>query len=72
MEKRVSRSTSSSSSVHTTGLGGTVPAGVTGVFRRFWDYTKKSAKRFSKELKNPEEREAEFMKAVQKDSEHWI
>lgn len=66
--------TSGTSTRTTHGVRGgaeTVPVGITGALRRFWDFTKKTAHSFSKNLKNPEEKEAEFISAIKRDSERW-
>lgn len=53
------------------GIAYAVPAKVTGVIRRFWEFTIKTALAFGKQLKDPEERAEEFVKAVRRDSENW-
>jgi len=51
--------------------GAPIPAGIPPILRRFWDYTKKIAGQFSKQLPDPEENEKEFIDAVRRDSKHW-
>jgi len=54
------------------GVGGPAPAGIPPLMRRFWDFTKNTAKNFSKHLNDPEKREEEFIRAVKKDFEKWV
>lgn len=68
MTKRISASSFPKISSHST-VGSYAVVGVLG---RFWEFIKKNAKKFSKELKDSEKRESEFIKAVERDSERWV
>ena len=72
MDKKV-RSSSSGSKIssRTEGIFFAIPAGITGLLRRFWPFAKKFTKKFSEECENPEEKEGEFMAAVKKDANRW-
>jgi len=52
-------------------LGAPVPVGVTPILRRFWDFARNMARRFSSQLLDPEEHEEEFLKVVRRDFEKW-
>ncbi|MBI5701214.1 hypothetical protein HZC34_05155 [Candidatus Saganbacteria bacterium] len=69
-DKRIS---SAGGRIPSRNIGGVaaVPANIVGPLRRFWDFTKKTAKSFAKNLNNTEQKEDEFTKAVEKDSRGW-
>lgn len=69
MNKGVSRASKSSTPI--SGGVSAVPLNIIGPIRRFWDFTKKTAHSFSKNTKDPEKRESEFIKAVEKDLKDW-
>jgi len=52
-------------------LGAPVPAGVTPILRRFWDFARSMARKFSDQFSDPEEHEEEFLKVVRRDFERW-
>jgi len=51
--------------------GAPIPAGIPPILRRFWDFTRGMAKKFSNQLPDPEEHEEEFISAVRRDARHW-
>ena len=52
-------------------VGGAVPINIPPLLRRFWDFTRQMAKKFSHQLMDPEKHEDEFIKVVRKDFEKW-
>ncbi|MBU0572880.1 MAG: hypothetical protein ABIJ26_02785 [Candidatus Margulisiibacteriota bacterium] len=63
MSKKVSRTAPRTVRGTTT----TAPAGLHPVIQRFFKFTRDTARKFSKNLKNPEESENELIKAVDQD-----
>jgi len=52
-------------------VGAAIPAGIPSILRRSWSFTVDMARKFGKQLNNPEKRENEFLKTVRKDFERW-
>ncbi|MFA4906379.1 MAG: hypothetical protein WC645_07755 [Candidatus Margulisiibacteriota bacterium] len=69
-EKRVSGA-SSRSSGPIGRMGPAVPAGLSPILRRFWDYARDTAKKFSKHLMDPDKYEDEFLSVIRRDFEKW-
>ncbi len=70
MNKRISRTSQSLGRASLSGAEA-VPLNIVGPIRKFWDFTKKTAKAFAKNFKNPEEKEAEFINIVRRDADKW-
>lgn len=68
MTRKIER-TSANLPGKTGGISQPVPVGISPILRRFWDFTRKMAKEFSKHM--VKDREEEFLKVVQKDLEKW-
>ncbi len=47
-------------------VGSAIPIGIPPVLKRFWEFTKKMAHEFARQLKNGEEKEANLIKEVTK------
>jgi hypothetical protein len=52
-------------------MGAAIPAGIPPILRRFWDFTRNMAGKFSKQLPDPEKYEEKFVNVVEKDAKHW-
>jgi hypothetical protein len=48
-----------------------IPIGIPPLLRRFWNYAKNMAKKFSKNLNDSEEKEEEFLKVIRRDFDKW-
>jgi len=68
-EKRISSIGARSGSISP--LGAPIPAGLPPILRRFWDFARGMARKFSSHLLDPEEHEDEFLKTVRRDFEKW-
>jgi len=66
VESKKVGSSSSRSSIGTGRLGAPVPVGIAPILRRFWDFTKKMAREFSRQLKDPDKKETDLIKEVTK------
>ncbi|NQU18074.1 MAG: hypothetical protein HQ564_08425 [Candidatus Saganbacteria bacterium] len=64
MATRKTRSATSRVGGFLRGIGKAIPVGIPPLLRRFWDFTQKNSKEFSKHLKDPQEKEEKLLKEV--------
>jgi hypothetical protein len=48
------------------GVGPSIPVGISPILRRFWDFTKKMAHEFARQLKDTDKKETDLIKEVTK------
>ena len=64
--RKIGSSSRSSIGPGKVGVGPTIPMGIPPILRRFWEFTKKMAREFARNLKDPEKKETDFVKEVTK------